>query len=36
MKRLYFVAEPSHVGVDVDGLDCPLHWPMAHSYQARG
>jgi hypothetical protein len=22
--------------VDVDGLDYPLHWPTAHSCQARG
>jgi hypothetical protein len=21
-------AKSSHVGVDVDGLDCCLHWPM--------
>jgi hypothetical protein len=23
-------------GVDVDGLACPLHRHMTHSYQARG
>jgi hypothetical protein len=23
-------------GVDVDGLACPLHWPMARSCQATG
>jgi hypothetical protein len=28
---LYLVAKSSHVGVDVDGLACPLHWPMVHS-----
>jgi hypothetical protein len=31
-KRLYMAAKPSHVGVDVDGLACPLHWPMGCSY----
>jgi hypothetical protein len=38
-KRLYLVAKLSHMGgggVDVDGLACPLHRSMAHSYQARG
>jgi hypothetical protein len=36
MAWLYMVAKPSHVGVDVDGLACPLHRPMVHSYQTRG
>jgi hypothetical protein len=26
--RLYLAAKPSHIGVDVDGLACPLHRPM--------
>jgi hypothetical protein len=25
----YLAANPSHMGVDVDGLACPLHHPMA-------
>jgi hypothetical protein len=25
MKQLYLAAKPSHVGVDMDGLACPLH-----------
>jgi hypothetical protein len=29
------VTKPSHVGVDVDGLACPLHHPTACSYQTR-
>jgi hypothetical protein len=33
---LYMAAKPSHVGVDVDGLACPLHWPTVHSCQTRG
>jgi hypothetical protein len=33
---LYLVAKPSHVGVDVDGLACPLHHPMTCSHQTRG
>jgi hypothetical protein len=28
----YLVAKPSHVGVDVDGLACPLHRPTACSH----
>jgi hypothetical protein len=37
VKWLYLAAKPSHVGgVDVDGLACPLHRPMAHNYQVRG
>jgi hypothetical protein len=33
---LYLVAKPSHVGVDVDRLTCPLHRPMACGRQTRG
>jgi hypothetical protein len=29
-------ARPSHVGVHVDGLACPLHCPMSCSLQTRG
>jgi hypothetical protein len=32
---LYLAAKPSHVGVDVDGLACPLHCPTACSRQTR-
>jgi hypothetical protein len=32
---LYLVAKPSHVGVDVDGLACPLHHPTVYSWQMR-
>jgi hypothetical protein len=32
----YLVAKSSHVGVDVDGLACPLHRPMTCSRQMRG
>jgi hypothetical protein len=28
---LYFAAKPSHVGVDVDRLACPLHHPTVCS-----
>jgi hypothetical protein len=31
--RLYLAANPSHVGVDVDGVACPLHRPMTCSRQ---
>jgi hypothetical protein len=34
--RLYLVAKPSHMGVDVDGLAYPLHHPMACYRQMRG
>jgi hypothetical protein len=27
---LYLVTKPSYVGVDVDGLSCPLHHPIAY------
>jgi hypothetical protein len=33
---LYLAAKPSHVGVDVDELACPLHHPTACSCQMRG
>jgi hypothetical protein len=33
---LYLAAKPSHVGVDVDRLACPLHRPTAYSHQSRG
>jgi hypothetical protein len=36
MVWIYLVAKPSHMGVDVDGLGCPLHCPMVHSCQTRG
>jgi hypothetical protein len=32
---LYMAAKPSHVGVDVDGLACPLHRPTACNRQMR-
>jgi hypothetical protein len=32
VKRLYLPAKPSHVGIDVDGLDYPLHRSTTHSY----
>jgi hypothetical protein len=32
VKWLYMSAKPSHKGIDVDGLDYPLHRPMARSY----
>jgi hypothetical protein len=34
--RFYLAAKPSHVGVDVDGLACPLHRLMICIYQMRG
>jgi hypothetical protein len=33
--RLYLAAKPSHVGVNVDGLSCPLHCPTTYSRQSR-
>jgi hypothetical protein len=33
---LYLAAKPTHVGVDVDELACPLHHPMAYGHQTRG
>jgi hypothetical protein len=35
-RRPYLAIKPFHVGVDVDGLSCPLHRPMACSHQTRG
>jgi hypothetical protein len=31
--RLYLTAKPSNVGVDVDGLSCPLHCPTVYGCQ---
>jgi hypothetical protein len=36
MAWLYLTTKPSHVGVDVDGLACSLHHPMACSRQTMG
>jgi hypothetical protein len=36
MAWLYLVAKPSHTGVDVDRLACPLHHPTVCSCQMRG
>jgi hypothetical protein len=36
MAWLSLAAKPSHVGIDVDGLACPLYCPMACSRQMRG
>jgi hypothetical protein len=33
---LYLVTKPSHMGVDVDGLTCPLHHPTVCSRQMKG
>jgi hypothetical protein len=33
--QLYVATNPSHVGVDVDGLAYPLHRPMVCSHQMR-
>jgi hypothetical protein len=33
---LYLAAKPSHMGVDVDGLACPMHRPTVYSFQTRG
>jgi hypothetical protein len=33
---LYLTAKPSHIGIDVDGLACPLHCPMVCNHQTRG
>jgi hypothetical protein len=30
-SRPYLAAKPSRMGVDVDGLACPLHGPMAYN-----
>jgi hypothetical protein len=33
---LYLAANPSHVGVNVEGLACPLHPPTVYDRQMRG
>jgi hypothetical protein len=35
-SRHYLAAKPSHMGVDVDGLACPLQRPVAYNRQTRG
>jgi hypothetical protein len=32
---VYLTTKPPHVGVDVDGLACPLHRPTTCSCQTR-
>jgi hypothetical protein len=34
--RLYLATKLSHVGVDVNGLACSVHCPLACSRQTRG
>jgi hypothetical protein len=34
--QLYLAAKPSHMGVDVDELACPLHRPVACCHQMWG
>jgi hypothetical protein len=34
--QLYLAAKSSHMGVDVDGLACPLHCPTVCDCQTRG
>jgi hypothetical protein len=34
--QIYVTAKPSHVGVDVDRLACPLHHPAVCGHQTRG
>jgi hypothetical protein len=34
-RQLYLDAKSSHVGVDTDGLACPLHLPMSCSHHTR-
>jgi hypothetical protein len=36
MTWLYLATKPFHMGVDVDGLACPLHRPTTYSRQTRG
>jgi hypothetical protein len=36
LRRLYLAAKTSHMGVDVDGLACPLHRPTVYYHQTRG
>jgi hypothetical protein len=33
---LYLAAKHAHVGVDMDGLTCPLHHPLAYGRQTSG
>jgi hypothetical protein len=33
---LYLAAKPSHAGVDVDRLACPMREPMVYTCQMRG
>jgi hypothetical protein len=33
---LYLPARPSHVGVNVDGIACPMHYPMVCVQQTMG
>jgi hypothetical protein len=33
---LYLATKPSHVGVEVNRLPCPLHRPTAYNCQTRG
>jgi hypothetical protein len=35
-RQLYLATKPSHVGVDVDKLACPLHCPTFYNHQMRG
>jgi hypothetical protein len=35
-RCLCLAAKTSHIGVDVDGLMCPLHRLVAYSRQMRG
>jgi hypothetical protein len=34
-RWLYLAAKPSHKGVDIDELSCPLHRPIACGCQSR-
>jgi hypothetical protein len=36
MVMLYFVAKPSHVEADMEGLACSLHCPMVYNHQGGG
>jgi hypothetical protein len=33
--QFYLATKPSHVGVDKDGLSCPLHRPMVCNCHTR-
>jgi hypothetical protein len=35
-KRFYLAVKPSHVGVNADGLACPLHRATVYSCQVIG